>query len=170
MYEECQRMPLIIRFPKGIKAGSISSAISMNVDFAPTFLDYAGANIPSDIQGKSLKPILDNAGKTPVDWRQAAYYHYYEYPAEHSVKRHYGIRTQDFKLIHFYNDINEWEMYDMKADPREMNNVFDKPEYAEKQKELMQLLEDTQKQYNDTDPEEKVKELFKGDRRLMHNR
>ena len=170
MYEECQRMPLIIRFPKGIKAGSTSSAISMNVDFAPTFLDYAGADIPSDIQGKSLKPIMDNAGKAPLDWRQAAYYHYYEYPAEHSVKRHYGIRTQDFKLIHFYNDINEWEMYDMKADPREMNNVFNKPEYAEKQKELMQLLEDTQKQYNDTDPEEKVKELFKGDRRMMHNR
>ena len=103
-------------------------------------------------------------------WRKAAYYHYYEYPAEHSVKRHYGIRTQDFKLIHFYNDIDEWEMYDMKADPREMNNVFGKPEYAEKQKELMQLLQETQKQYKDTDPDEKEKVLFKGDRRLMKNR
>ena len=170
MYEECQRMPLIIRYPKAIKAGSTSNAISMNVDFAPTFLDFAGIEIPSDIQGASLKPVLVNEGKTPADWRKAAYYHYYEYPAEHSVKRHYGIRTQDFKLIHFYNDIDEWEMYDMKADPREMNNVFGKPEYAEKQKELMQLLQETQKQYKDTDPDEKEKVLFKGDRRLMKNR
>ena len=170
MYEECQRMPLIIRYPKAIKAGSTSNAISMNVDFAPTFLDFAGVDIPSDIQGASLKPILVNEGKTPADWRKAAYYHYYEYPAEHSVKRHYGIRTQDFKLIHFYNDIDEWEMYDMKADPREMNNVFGKPEYAKVQKELMELLQDTQKQYKDTDPDEKEKVLFKGDRRLMKNR
>ena len=170
MYEECQRMPLIIRYPKAIKAGSTSNAICMNVDFAPTFLDFAGVEIPSDIQGTSLKPVLENEGKTPADWRKAAYYHYYEYPAEHSVKRHYGIRTQDFKLIHFYNDIDEWEMYDLKADPREMNNVFGKPEYAEKQKELMQLLQETQKQYKDNDPDEKVNELFKGDRRLMKNR
>ena len=170
MYEECQRMPLIIRYPKAIKAGSTSNAISMNVDFAPTFLDFAGVDIPSDIQGASLKPILVNEGKTPADWRKAAYYHYYEYPAEHSVKRHYGIRTQDFKLIHFYNDIDEWEMYDMKADPREMNNVFGKPEYAKVQKELMELLQDTQKQYKDTDPDEKEKVLFKGDRRQMQNR
>jgi len=170
MYEECQRMPLIIRYPKAIKAGSTSNAICMNVDFAPTFLDFAGVEIPSDIQGTSLKPVLENEGKIPADWRKAAYYHYYEYPAEHSVKRHYGIRTQDFKLIHFYNDIDEWEMYDLKADPREMNNVFGKPEYAEKQKELMQLLQETQKQYKDNDPDEKVNELFKGDRRLMKNR
>ena len=170
MYEECQRMPLIIRYPKAIKAGSTSNAISMNVDFAPTFLDFAGIEIPSDIQGASLKPVLVNEGKTPADWRKAAYYHYYEYPAEHSVKRHYGIRTQDFKLIHFYNDIDEWEMYDMKADPREMNNIFGKAEYAKKQKELMQLLEETQKQYKDNDPDEKETVLFKGDRRLMENR
>ena len=170
MYEECQRMPLIIRYPKAIKAGSTSNAICMNVDFAPTFLDFAGVEIPSDIQGTSLKPVLENEGKTPADWRKAAYYHYYEYPAEHSVKRHYGIRTQDFKLIHFYNDIDEWEMYDMKADPREMNNIFGKAEYAKKQKELMQLLEETQKQYKDNDPDEKETVLFKGDRRLMENR
>ena len=170
MYEESMRTPLVIRYPKAIKAGSTSNAISMNVDFAPTFLDFAGVEVPSDIQGASLKPVLENEGKTPADWRKAAYYHYYEYPAEHSVKRHYGIRTQDFKLIHFYNDIDEWEMYDMKADPREMNNIFGKAEYAKKQKELMQLLEETQKQYKDNDPDEKETVLFKGDRRLMENR
>lgn len=170
MYEECMRMPVVIRYPKSIKAGSTSSALAMNVDFAPTFLDYAGVEIPADIQGRSLRPVLDNQGKTPDDWRKAAYYHYYEYPAEHSVKRHYGIRTQDFKLIHFYNDVDEWEMYDMKADPREMNNVFGQPEYADKQAELMQLLADTQKQYGDTDPDEKEVILFKGDVRLTGNR
>lgn len=170
MYEECMRMPVVIRYPKSIKAGSTSSALAMNVDFAPTFLDYAGVEIPADIQGCSLRPVLDNQGKTPDDWRKAAYYHYYEYPAEHSVKRHYGIRTQDFKLIHFYNDVDEWEMYDMKADPHEMNNVFGRPEYADKQAELMQLLGDTQKQYGDTDPDENEVILFKGDVRLTGNR
>ena len=170
MYEECQRMPLVIRYPKAIKAGSVSSAIAMNVDFAPTLLDFAGADIPADIQGQSLRTILENGGKTPADWRKAAYYHYYEYPAEHSVKRHYGIRTADFKLIHFYNDVDEWEMYDLKNDPSELNSVFGKPEYADKQAELISLLKKIQKQYKDDDPDEKVKELFKGDRRLMKNR
>ena len=167
MYEECQRMPFIIRYPKAIKARSTSNAICMNVDFAPTFLDYAGIEIPKDIQGISLKPIWDNEGKTPANWRRAAYYHYYEYPAEHMVKRHYGIRTQDFKLIHFYNDIDEWEMYNMKTDPKEMNNIYGKPEYAEKQAELMKLLEETQQQYGDTDPTEKERVLFHGDRRYQ---
>ena len=170
MYEECQRMPMIIRYPKAIKAGSASNAIAMNIDFAPTFLDFAGVEIPEDIQGVSLKPVLTNEGNEPSDWRKAAYYHYYEYPAEHSVKRHYGIRTTDFKLIHFYNDVDEWEMYDMQNDPHELNNLNGKPEYAAKQAELMLLLKDVQEQYADYDPDEKVKELFKGDRRFMENR
>ena len=170
MYEECQRMPMIIRYPKAIKAGSTSNAIAMNIDFAPTFLDFAGVEIPEDIQGVSLKPVLTNEGNEPSDWRKAAYYHYYEYPAEHSVKRHYGIRTTDFKLIHFYNDVDEWEMYDMQNDPHELNNLYGKPEYAAKQAELMLLLKDVQEQYADYDPDEKVKELFKGDRRFMENR
>lgn len=140
----------------------------MNVDFAPTLLDFAGADIPEDIQGESLKPVLTNEGKIPDGWRKAAYYHYYEYPAEHSVKRHYGIRTAEFKLIHFYNDVDEWEMYDLKNDPGELNNVFGKPEYADKQAELISLLKDVQEQYNDNDPDEKVKELFKGDRRFVN--
>lgn len=167
MYEECQRMPLLVRYPKAVKAGSTSSAICMNVDFAPTFLDFAGVGIPSDIQGKSLREIMENEGKVPDDWRKAAYYHYYEYPAEHSVKRHYGIRTRDFKLIHFYNDIDQWEMYDMNRDPKEMNNIFDDMEYASQKKELMDLLEKTQAAYGDVDPEEREIVLYKGDRRYM---
>ena len=170
MYEECQRMPMIVRYPKAIKAGSTSNAIAMNIDFAPTFLDFAGVEIPDDIQGESLKSILTNEGNAPADWRKAAYYHYYEYPAEHSVKRHYGIRTADFKLIHFYNDVDEWEMYDMQNDPHELNNLYGKPEYTLKQAELMLLLKEVQEQYEDNDPEEGIAELFKGDRRFMENR
>ena len=167
MYEECQRMPLLVRYPEMIKAGSTSDAICMNIDFAPTFLDLAGVSIPDDIQGESLKPVLENGGREPDGWRKAAYYHYYEYPAEHSVKRHYGIRTRDFKLIHFYNDIDEWEMYDLGKDPRELNNVFGDPEYAGTRDTLMSLLKETQEKYGDTDPDERERVLFKGDRRYL---
>jgi len=150
MYEECQRMPLLIRYPKVIKPGSKTSSLCMNVDFAPTLLDLAGVKIPKDMQGRSLFPILENAGKTPKDWRKAVYYHYYEYPAEHSVKRHYGIRTANYKLIHFYNDIDAWELYDMKKDPHEMNNVFGDSSYQTIQEEMMKLLQETRQTYNDT--------------------
>lgn len=170
MYEECQRMPFVVRYPEAIPAGSTSEAIAMNVDFAPTLLDFAGVEVPGDMQGRSLKPVWTAGGETPVGWRQAAYYHYYEYPAEHSVKRHYGIRTGRFKLIRFYNDINEWEMYDLEHDPYELNNVYGKVEYAAEQAGLTTLLKETQEQYGDTDPEEQVHELFKGDRRLMKDR
>ena len=105
MYEECQRMPFLIRYPEAIKAGSTSDAICMNIDFGPTLLDFAGIETPAEMQGQSFRKVLENEGKAPEDWRNVAYYHYYEYPAEHSVKRHYGIRTPEYKLIHFYNDI-----------------------------------------------------------------
>lgn len=165
MYEECQRMPVVVRYPAAIKAGSVSSALAMNVDFASTFLDFAGAEIPEDIQGRSLRPVMEDEGRTPEDWREAVYYHYYEYPAEHSVKRHYGIRTDRFKLIHFYNDVDEWELYDMEADPKEMCNVYDSPEYADVRVSLHELLLETQRQYGDTDPDEREQVLFRGDRR-----
>ena len=167
MYEECQRMPVVVRYPAAIKPGSTTSALSMNVDFAPTFLDFAGVPVPSDIQGRSLRPVMENAGAVPQDWREAVYYHYYEYPAEHSVKRHYGIRTDRFKLIHFYNDIDEWEMYDMVNDPREMHNIYDDPAYAAERLYLHELLDKTQQQYGDTDPDERERVLFHGDRRYM---
>jgi arylsulfatase A-like enzyme len=150
MYEECQRMPLLVRYPKLIHPGSKSDALCMNVDFAPTLLDMAGVKVPDDMQGKSLLSVLKNNGETPYDWRKAVYYHYYEYPAEHSVKRHYGIRTQDFKLIHFYNDIDEWEMYDLQKDPLEMNNVYNNQLYNAKRNELMQLLKQMRANYHDT--------------------
>ena len=167
MYEECLRMPFVIRYPKMIKAGSTSKAICMNVDFGPTFLDLAGIEVPSEMQGRSFRKVLEKKGRIPAGWREAAYYHYYEYPAEHSVKRHYGIRTSDCKLIHFYNDIDQWEMYDMKADPQEMRNVYDAPAYADKRAQMHRILEQVQQGYEDTDPCEKELILFKGDRRLF---
>ena len=90
----------------------------------------AGLEVPADMQGRSLKGVLTSGGKIPEAWRTGVYYHYYEYPSWHSVKRHYGVRTNDYKLIHFYNDVDEWELYDLKKDPHEMCNVYNDPGYA----------------------------------------
>lgn len=168
MYEECQRMPLLMRYPPLLQPQSQSNAVCMNIDFAPTFLALAGVDIPDDIQGRSLLPIMENNGVVPKEWDQVAYYHYYEYPAEHSVKRHYGIRTDRYKLIHFYNDIDEWEMYDMQADPREMKNVYNNPSYSAQRDSLHLLLKQTQEKYKDADPQEKEIVLYRGDRRLFN--
>ncbi|ADY52368.1 sulfatase [Pseudopedobacter saltans DSM 12145] len=154
MYEECLRTPLLIRYPNGIKKGLVSDALAMNVDFAPTLLDYAGVKIPKDMQGKSLKPVIDNDGKVLAKWRDAVYYHYYEYPSWHMVKRHYGIRTNRYKLIHFYNDIDEWELYDLEKDPKEMNNVYNNTAYANVVKMMHAKMKKLQKQYKDTNPTE----------------
>ncbi len=162
MYEECQRTPMMIRYPKAIPAGSVSQALAMNIDLAPTFIDMAGLPVPEDIQGRSLKPVFDNGGKVPEGWREGVYYHYYEYPSWHSVKRHYGIRTADYKLIHFYNDVDEWELYDMRRDPREMRNVYNDPAYAEVRADMHRRLEELQRECRDTDPREQEFEFFRG--------
>ena len=149
MYEESLRMPLLVRYPKEIKSGSINEDMVLNLDFAPTFLDFAGVDKPEDMQGNSIRPLLQ--AKKAKDWRKSMYYHYYEYPAVHSVKRHYGVRTDRYKLIHFYNDIDEWELYDLMKDPREMKNVFDDPAYADIVKELKVELQRLREKYKDTD-------------------
>jgi arylsulfatase A-like enzyme len=149
MYEESLRMPLLVRWPERTKPGSVNEDIVLNLDFAETFLDIAGADIPADMQGQSMKPILQ--GKTPADWRDAMYYHYYEYPAVHQVKRHYGIRTQRYKLIHFYYDIDCWELYDLENDPHELNNLYNDPAYAKTVKKLSRELRRLQAKYKDSD-------------------
>jgi arylsulfatase A-like enzyme len=149
MYEESLRMPLLVQYPKEIEAGSVNDDIVLNLDFAPTFLDYAGLEIPAEMQGRSLKPILK--GKTPDNWRDAMYYHYYEYPSSHAVKRHYGIRTDRYKLIHFYYDIDTWEFYDLKKDSLEVHNEIDNPKYQDKIKELKGELEKLRNRYEDSD-------------------
>lgn len=107
----------------------------------------AGAPVPEDIQGVSLLPLLK--GEKPADWRKSLYYHFYEYPAEHMVKRHYGVRTERYKLIHFYNDIDVWELYDLQADPTEMHNLYGQKEYESVVTELKTELARLQEQYND---------------------
>ncbi len=159
MYEESQRTPFLVRYPKAIKPHGVCKALSMNIDIAPTLLDFAGERIPSEIQGRSLKPILENDGKAPTDWREAVYYHYYEFPGWHSVKRHYGIRTNRYKLIHFYNDIDEWELYDLKGDVSEKKNVYNDPRYKAVREYMLGLLEKTSKEYKDDDPTEIVKKF-----------
>ena len=149
MYEESMRTPLVMRLPDNMeqKAKGEISEMVQNIDYAPTFLDLAGAEIPSDIQGVSLLPLLK--GEKPSDWRKSLYYHFYEYPAEHMVKRHYGVRTERYKLIHFYNDIDAWELYDLQEDPKEMNNLFGKEGYEEITMKLKDELKKLQLQYND---------------------
>lgn len=162
MYEECQRTPLLVRYPKAVRAGTRTDALAMNIDLAPTFVDMAGIEVPADMQGRSLRGVLTSGGRTPADWRTGVYYHYYEYPSWHSVKRHYGIRTRDYKLIHFYNDVDEWELYDLREDPHEMLNVYDDPGYADIRRTLHAELEKLQKECGDGDPCERESEFFRG--------
>ncbi|BEG97942.1 sulfatase family protein [Bacteroides sedimenti] len=147
MYEESFRTPLLMRYPKAIKKDVKIPQMVQNIDYAPTFLDLAGVKVPSDIQGVSLLPLLK--GEKKKDWRKSLYYHFYEYPAEHAVKRHYGVRTERYKLIHFYNDIDKWELYDLKKDPSEMNNLYGKKGYEKITAELRKELVKLQKQYDD---------------------
>ena len=148
MYEESAGIPLIVRYPREIKAGEVSQNLVLNLDFASTLLDYAGVSIPSDIQGRSMRPIFK--GESPQNWREAFYYHYYEYPhGWHKVKRHYGIRTGRYKLIHFYNDIDDWELYDLATDPREMNNIYHDERYTSTIEDLKQKLSALQAYYKD---------------------
>ena len=147
IYEESLRTPLLIRLPSKTKKGKIDQLVQ-NIDYAPTFLDIAGIDIPEEMQGQSLFPLIK--GQTDNNWRESVYYHYYEFPGPHSVKRHYGVRTDRYKLIHFYNDIDQWELYDLREDPSEVNNLYEKEGYDDITKNLYEELLKLQKQYNDT--------------------
>ena len=149
MYEESLSTPLVMRLPKGYERRGDIDEMVQNIDYAPTFLDLAGAPIPDDIQGESLLPLL-RGKKSPKNWRDAIYYHYYEYPAEHNVRRHYGVRTDRYKLIHFYgHDVDAWELFDLKKDPHEMNNIYGQPAAKKIQKQMHKRLEELQIQYDD---------------------
>ncbi len=127
MYEESFRTPLIVRMPDGWKTPADIDAMVQNIDYAPTILEIVGLPVPEDIQGKSFLPLLQGKDPSAIGWRKALYYHYYEYPAEHSVRRHYGIRTARYSLMHFYNDIDEWELFDLATDPAELHNLYGTP-------------------------------------------
>lgn len=149
MFEESYRTPLLITWPGVTKPGSINKDMVSNIDIPETILEMAGVAIPSDMQGLSMVPVLK--GKTPKNWRKEHYYHYYEYPAVHSVKRHYGISTDRYKLIHFYNDIDEWELFDLKNDPMEMKNVYNDPSYEKVKADLHKRLEAARVKFKDTE-------------------
>jgi arylsulfatase A-like enzyme len=161
MYEESFRTPLIARWPGVTKPGSENYDLVQNLDYAETFLDLCGVKRPKDMQGESILPLLQ--GKKPKDWRKSLYYHYYEFPGGHSVRRHYGVRTETHKLIHFYN-MNGWELYDLEKDPNELNSVYGKPEYASLTKELKSELVRLRKLYQvpeDTRPVARQKKTKK---------
>jgi len=141
IFEESLRAPLLIRWPGVTKPGSVNGDIVSNLDFAETFLDAAGVKVPAEMQGRSMVPVLK--GETPADWRKAFYYHYYEHPAEHNVARQYGVITERYKLVYFYEpEFNYWELFDLKKDPHELKSVYSDPTYSEARTTLHKQLAD----------------------------
>ena len=159
MYEEAIRMPLIVRYPGRVKAGSVNGDLVANVDFAPTIADLAGLDIPEDMQGESILPLLE--GRTPDDWRQAVYYRYWQHLLHRDVTAHYGIRTKTHKLIYFYGQplgMTDypavepcWELYDLVNDPAEMHSIYHDPARQALVRELKESLLSLKELYGDTD-------------------
>jgi arylsulfatase A-like enzyme len=147
MYEESFRTPLVMRLPNGLSARGDIQQMVQNIDYAPTFLDLCGLPIPEDMHGISMLPLLK--GEQPKDWRTSLYYHFHEFPAEHAVKRHYGVRTERYTLIHFYEDIDVWELYDLQTDPQQLNNIYGQKGTEKITKKLKKELLKLQQQYND---------------------
>ena len=148
VYDESFKTPLLVAWPGKIAPKSTSSTMVQNLDYAQTFLEAAGIPAPADMQGESLLPLL--TGNSESWTRDAVYYHYYEYPAVHMVKRHYAIVTEQYKLVHYYYDVDEWELIDRIQDPQELRNVYDDPAYAPVVTELHRKLEALRKQYGDS--------------------
>ena len=162
MYDESMTMPFIASWPGKIEPGTTSKALIQNLDYAPTFLTAAKAIVPEEMQGHSLTPLFESKGEKPTGWRSELYYHYYEYPSVHMVPRHYGIRTERYKLMHFYQFGDEWEFYDLKEDPDEQHNLYHEksaqPAIEATRKQLVKLRES----YADnSDVSEKSKEWQK---------
>ncbi len=148
MYEEALRMPFVARWPGVIRAGSTSKAIGINCDFAPTFLDAAGQSAPGDMQGRSFLPVWK--GSTPRDWRHSMYYRYYHDPGDHNTRAHYGVRTDTHKLIYFWKK-DQWECYDLTADPLEMHNIYSDPKAQKLVAQMKQELYRLKKELKDDD-------------------
>jgi arylsulfatase A-like enzyme len=160
MYEESLRMPFIVRYPQEIQAGTINQDMILNVDFAPLFLELAGISVPNDMQGRSIRPLLQQS--TPDDWRDSMYYRYWMHKTHHNVYAHYGLRTMRYKLIYYYADAlgqagtidesyePEWELFDLEKDPFELNNVYSHPDYQDLVRELTKELEHLQADLGDT--------------------
>ena len=154
MYEPALRIPWLIRYPGVVKPGIKTEAWVQSIDNAPTILDMLGLPVPSDMQGKSLMPVFEKDGAIPEEWTDTVYYHYYEFDPPHFVQPNYGIRTERFKLIYYY-EINEWELFDLERDPDEMENLFIrrgmevKKGYEDIAADLIDQLKKTRKHYKD---------------------
>ena len=148
MYEESIKMPFLVRWPSKVKPGTVNDGMILNVDFAPTLIDAANVKVPDDMQGKSFLPLLK--GEKPKDWRTSMYYRYYHYPMHHKVQPHFGVRTEKHKLIYF-NKIDEWEMYDLEKDPKEMKNLYKDASQAETIKKLKEEMYRLKKEVKDED-------------------
>jgi len=146
MYEESLRMPFVARWPGQIEPGTRVPAMIQNIDYAPTFLDAAGVEIPDDVQGESLLPLM--RGRRPHDWRHSIYYHYYEFPAVHMVAKQYGVRTETHKLVYYYGT-EEWELFDLQLDPNELQNIYGEPAKAQLVAELKIELKRLREYYGD---------------------
>ncbi len=163
MYEESIRMPLLIRYPPEIPAGSGTDAMVLNLDFAPTFCDLARVPIPTSMQGRSIRPLLQ--GEQPDDWRTSMYYRYWMHlDSVHRVQAHYGVRTTRFKLVRYPGTgagvpgaspetrTPEWELFDLQADPFELKSVYEDPAYARKVDDLTAELARLRAEYLDDPP------------------
>jgi arylsulfatase A-like enzyme len=161
MYEESLRMPFLMRYPGAIRRGSVNRDMALNIDFAPTFLDYAGVKPPAEMQGRSFRANVE--GHTPRDWRKAMYYRYWMHnDPDHHVPAHYGVRTERWKLIYYYgrpldmrgahppDTAPEWELFDMRNDPREMKNLYLDERYASVVRDLKAQLEKLQHEAGDS--------------------
>lgn len=145
MYEESFSMPFMLRWPARVAPGQKCDALIQNIDYAPTFLEIAGLPIPDDLDGVSLLPLLE--GKTPDDWRDALYYHYYE-DGSYNLPRFEGVSDGRYKLINYYFPKQAWELFDLARDPHEMHSVYDDPEYAETVAEMKQKLARLREKYD----------------------
>ncbi|OHX64589.1 sulfatase family protein [Flammeovirga pacifica] len=145
IYDESFKTPLIIRWPNEFQKGVVKDEMVQNLDYAQTLLEAAQIEAPSDMQGESMIPLL--TGNDQQWTRDAVYYHYYAYPSIHMVKKHYGIVKKDFKLVHFYDDVDEWELYDRYKDPQEMSSVYHDPAYTEVVETLKEELKGLRKKY-----------------------
>ena len=157
IFEESVRSPMLVRWPGKTKPGTVSKDIVSLLDVAQTFLDVAGQPIPADMQGRSLVPLLK--GERPNNWRESFYYHYYEYPAPHRVRPHYGVVTDRYKLVHYYNtDVDDWELLDREKDPLEVKNFYKDPAYSDTAKRLHSELERLRKEVKE--PETTPREAY----------
>ena len=161
MYEESIRMPFVIKYPGVIEPNTINKDIITNIDFAPTILEMLGIESPNSIQGKSFfDNLVTNDSKA---WRQSMYYHYYEYPFYHHVQPHYGIRNERYKLIHFYYDIDVWELYDLEKDPNELKNLINSKKYQDLVVELKNELYKLKKHYGNNASLSEMRDISKTD-------